>query len=104
MTIDEALSMIDERFLKVFSEELVKVFGKDIFNITDLYFRIREIYTSYYERKRMRVKPEGTRMGKTDSYKYELLVSLIQSPSFLFDILEFAKITTPTMKGVEDKC
>ena len=77
MTIDEALSMIDERFLKVFSEELVKVFGKDIFNITDLYFRIREIYTSYYERKRMRVKPEGTRMGKTDSYKYELLVSLI---------------------------
>lgn len=32
MTIDEALSMIDERFLKVFSEELVKVFGKDIFS------------------------------------------------------------------------
>ena len=35
MTIDEALSMIDERFLKVFSEELVKVFGKDIFNNTE---------------------------------------------------------------------
>ena len=35
MTIDEALSMIDEWFLKVFSEELVKVFGKDIFNSTE---------------------------------------------------------------------
>ena len=35
MEIDEALSMIDERFLKVFSEELVKVFGKDIFNNTE---------------------------------------------------------------------
>lgn len=35
MTFDEALSIIDERFLKVFSEELVKVFGKDIFNNTE---------------------------------------------------------------------
>ena len=35
MTIDEALSMIDEQFLKVLSEELVKVFWKDIFNNTE---------------------------------------------------------------------
>ena len=33
MTINEALSIIDERFLKVFSDELVKVFGDDIFSM-----------------------------------------------------------------------
>lgn len=33
MTIEEALEKIDDIFLKVFSEELVKVFGDDIFSI-----------------------------------------------------------------------
>lgn len=35
MTIEEALEKIDDKFLKVFSEELVKVFGYDIFSDTE---------------------------------------------------------------------
>ena len=34
MTTEEALSMIDERFLKVFSYELAKIFGDDIFSMS----------------------------------------------------------------------
>lgn len=33
MTIEEALEKIDNKFLKVFSEELIKVFGEDIFSM-----------------------------------------------------------------------
>ena len=33
MTTEEALSMIDEQFLKVFSEELVRIFELDIFSM-----------------------------------------------------------------------
>ena len=33
ITTEEALSMIDDRFLKVFSEELVRVFEFDIFSM-----------------------------------------------------------------------
>ena len=33
MTTEEALSMIDDRFLKAFSEELVRVFEFDIFSM-----------------------------------------------------------------------
>lgn len=33
MSTEEALEKIDDNFLKVFSEELVKVFGEDIFSM-----------------------------------------------------------------------
>ena len=61
MTIEEALDKIGKKFLKVFSEELVKVFGKDIFGMPgdeELYYMMSPPVFYY----------EGT-VGWSDAFK-----------------------------------